>query len=63
MISRILFSTSMLVCAFASWTKTFDESDVAHEAVRADGTRARNVVLKAEGLLAENDVKALEPAK
>jgi hypothetical protein len=31
---------------FASWTATFDESDVAHEAVRADGTRAQNVVLK-----------------
>jgi hypothetical protein len=45
---------------FAAWTKVFDESDVAHEAVRADGTRAHNVVLKAT---AENDAKALEPAK
>jgi len=33
---------------FAAWTKTFNESDVAHEAVRADGTRAKNVVLKTE---------------
>jgi catechol 2,3-dioxygenase-like lactoylglutathione lyase family enzyme len=61
--SVYFFDPDGVMLEFASWTKTFDESDVAHEAVRADGTRARNVVLKAETLLAENDVKALEPAK
>jgi hypothetical protein len=61
--SVYFFDPDGVCLEFASWTKTFDESDVAHEAVRADGTRARNVVLKAETMLAENDVKALEPAK
>lgn len=31
---------------FACWTRAFDESDVAHEAMDAQGRRARNVVLK-----------------
>ena len=48
---------------FASWTKTFTDADVAHEAVDADGKKSRAVVLKAEAALAENDAKALEPAK
>jgi len=48
---------------FACWTKTFSEADVAHEAVDATGAKSRAVVLKAERLLAENDAKALEPAK
>ena len=48
---------------FAAWTKTFDESDIAHEAVDASGAKTRAVVLKAETRLADNDVKALEPAK
>jgi catechol 2,3-dioxygenase-like lactoylglutathione lyase family enzyme len=61
--SVYFFDPDGVCLEFAAWTKTFDESDVAHEAVRADGTRARNVVLKAETMLAENDVKALEPAK
>ena len=61
--SVYFFDPDGVCLEFASWTKTFDESDVAHEAVRADGTRARNVVLKAETLLAENDAKTLEPAK
>jgi catechol 2,3-dioxygenase-like lactoylglutathione lyase family enzyme len=61
--SVYFFDPDGVCLEFASWTKTFDESDVAHEAVRADGSRAHNVVLKAEAMLAENDVKALEPAK
>jgi catechol 2,3-dioxygenase-like lactoylglutathione lyase family enzyme len=61
--SVYFFDPDGVCLEFASWTKTFDESDVAHEAVRADGTRASNVVLKAGAMLAENDVKALEPAK
>jgi catechol 2,3-dioxygenase-like lactoylglutathione lyase family enzyme len=61
--SVYFFDPDGVCLEFAAWTKTFDESDVAHEAVRADGTRANNLVLKAEAMLAENDVKALEPAK
>jgi catechol 2,3-dioxygenase-like lactoylglutathione lyase family enzyme len=61
--SVYFFDPDGVCLEFAAWTKTFDASDVAHEAVRADGTRARNVVLKAETMLAENDVKAFEPAK
>jgi hypothetical protein len=61
--SVYFFDPDGVCLEFAAWTKTFDASDVAHEAVRADGTRAENVVLKAETMLAENDVKALEPAK
>jgi catechol 2,3-dioxygenase-like lactoylglutathione lyase family enzyme len=42
---------------FACWTKAFDESDVAHEAMKADGERATNVVLQAQA-----DAKTLAPA-
>ena len=61
--SVYFFDPDGVCLEFASWTKTFNERDVAHEAVRADGSRATNVVLRAETMLAENDVKALEPAK
>jgi catechol 2,3-dioxygenase-like lactoylglutathione lyase family enzyme len=44
--SVYFFDPDGVCLEFASWTATFDESDVAHEAVRADGTRAQNVVLK-----------------
>ncbi len=61
--SVYFFDPDGVCLEFAAWTNTFDESDVAHEAVRADGSRAQNVVLKAEGMMAENDVKAFETAK
>lgn len=61
--SVYFFDPDGVCLEFASWTKTFDESDVAHEAQRADGSKARNLVLRAETLLAENDVQALEPVR
>lgn len=61
--SVYFFDPDGVCLEFAAWTKVFDEFDVAHEPARADGTRARNVVLKAETMLAENDVRAFEPAK
>ena len=61
--SVYFFDPDGVCLEFAAWTKTFDESDIAHEAVDADGKKTRAVVLKAETLLAENDVRALEPAK
>ena len=61
--SVYFFDPDGVMLEFASWTRTFDETDVAHEAVDATGAKSRAVVLKAETLLAQNDVKALEPAK
>ena len=61
--SVYFFDPDGVCLEFASWTKTFDDTDVAHEPARADGTKARNLVLRAETLLAKNDVQALEPAR
>jgi len=61
--SVYFFDPDGVCLEFASWTATFDEKDVAHEAARADGSRAEGLVLRAEGLLAQNDARALEPAK
>ena len=61
--SVYFFDPDGVCLEFASWTATFDEKDVAHEAARADGSRADGVVLKADKLLAENDARALEAAK
>ncbi|WP_293899496.1 VOC family protein [Phenylobacterium sp.] len=61
--SVYFFDPDGVCLEFASWTKTFDAGDVAHEAVDAGGVKSRRVVLKAEAMLAENDVRALEPAK
>jgi catechol 2,3-dioxygenase-like lactoylglutathione lyase family enzyme len=61
--SVYFFDPDGVCLEFASWTATFDESDVAHEAARADGSRAAGVVLKAEKMLAENDARALETTK
>jgi len=61
--SVYFFDPDGVCLEFASWTATFDESDVAHEANRADGTRAEGVVLKADKMLAENDARAFETTK
>ncbi|HEX7837028.1 MAG TPA: VOC family protein [Kofleriaceae bacterium] len=44
--SVYFFDPDGICLEFASWTKPFAPSDVAHEAARADGTRARNLVLR-----------------
>jgi catechol 2,3-dioxygenase-like lactoylglutathione lyase family enzyme len=52
--SVYFFDPDGVCLEFACWTRPFTDDDVAHEARRADGTLARNVVLKAP---------ALEPAE
>jgi catechol 2,3-dioxygenase-like lactoylglutathione lyase family enzyme len=44
--SVYFFDPDGVCLEFASWTKTFTEADVAHEAARADGSRAENLVLQ-----------------
>jgi len=61
--SVYFFDPDGVCLEFAAWTAAFDEKDVAHEAARADGSRAEGVVLRADKLLAQNDAKALEAAK
>jgi catechol 2,3-dioxygenase-like lactoylglutathione lyase family enzyme len=57
--SVYFFDPDGVCLEFACWTRAFDARDVAHEPMRADGRRARNLVLQAETALAENDVEAL----
>jgi catechol 2,3-dioxygenase-like lactoylglutathione lyase family enzyme len=56
--SIYFFDPDGVCLEFACWTKAFDESDVAHEAMNADGERAKNVVLKG----AATGAKTLTPA-
>jgi catechol 2,3-dioxygenase-like lactoylglutathione lyase family enzyme len=44
--SVYFFDPDGICLEFAAWTKPFGPSDVAHEAARADGTRAKNLVLR-----------------
>ena len=44
--SVYFFDPDGVCLEFAAWTKTFDESDVAHEPTRADGTRAQGMIRK-----------------
>ena len=44
--SVYFFDPDGVCLEFAAWTKTFDDSDVAHEPARADGTRAEGMVRK-----------------
>jgi catechol 2,3-dioxygenase-like lactoylglutathione lyase family enzyme len=46
--SVYFFDPDGICLEFACWTKTFDESDVAHEPMTADGVRASRVVVPAE---------------
>jgi catechol 2,3-dioxygenase-like lactoylglutathione lyase family enzyme len=43
--SVYFFDPDGVCLEFASWTATFTEADVAHEAMTADGVKAKNVVL------------------
>lgn len=44
--SVYFFDPDGVCLEFAAWTKTFDDSDVAHEPARADGTRAEGMIRK-----------------
>ena len=61
--SAYFFDPDGVCLEFAAWTRPFTNSDIAHDPVYADGTKARNMILKAETLLAENDARVMEPAE
>jgi len=42
--SVYFFDPDGVCLEFAAWTKVFDESDVAHDPVRADGTKAEGMI-------------------
>jgi hypothetical protein len=42
--SVYFFDPDGVCLEFAAWTKTFDESDVAHDPMRADGTKAVGLI-------------------
>jgi catechol 2,3-dioxygenase-like lactoylglutathione lyase family enzyme len=42
--SVYFFDPDGVCLEFAAWTKTFDERDVAHDPMRADGTRAEGMI-------------------
>ena len=44
--SVYFFDPDGICLEFAAWTKPFTPADVAHEAARADGTRAQSLVLR-----------------
>jgi catechol 2,3-dioxygenase-like lactoylglutathione lyase family enzyme len=60
--SVYFFDPDGVCLEFAAWTRTFSDADIAHDPVRADGTKAKNVILKVEKMLAQNDVAILEKA-
>jgi catechol 2,3-dioxygenase-like lactoylglutathione lyase family enzyme len=61
--SVYFFDPDGVCLEFAAWTRPFTDADIAHDPVYADGTKAQNMILRAETLLAENDVKVMEPAE
>ncbi len=58
--SVYFFDPDGVCLEFAAWTKTFDDRDIAHDPMTADGTKAQGRILAA---LAENDEVALIPAE
>jgi catechol 2,3-dioxygenase-like lactoylglutathione lyase family enzyme len=60
--SVYFFDPDGVCLEFACWTRTFGEADVAHEPMRANGERAKNLVLNAKHDMAGNDAAALAPA-
>jgi hypothetical protein len=42
--SVYFFDPDGVCLEFAAWTKVFDESDVAHDPIRADGTKAEGMI-------------------
>jgi len=61
--SVYFFDPDGVCLEFAAWTRPFTDADIAHEPVGADGVKVRNVILKAEKMMAENDVRAMESAE
>lgn len=61
--SVYFFDPDGVCLEFAAWTRPLGDRDVAHDPVYADGSKARNMVLRAETLLAENDRASMSPAE
>ena len=61
--SVYFFDPDGVCLEFAAWTRPFTDADIAHEPVGADGVKVHNVILKAEKMMAENDVRAMESAE
>ncbi len=58
--SVYFFDPDGVCLEFAAWTKPFDDTDVAHDPMTAEGTRAAGMILDA---LARNDETAFIPAE
>lgn len=60
--SVYFFDPDGVCLEFAAWTKVFDERDIAHDPVDAQGRKVEGAILKREAavLLAENDAVTLE---
>lgn len=49
--SVYFFDPDGICLEFASWTRPFDETDVAHDPMTANGTVANGVIVKASGII------------
>ena len=58
--SVYFFDPDGVCLEFACWTKVFDERDVAHDPMTAEGTKAEGMIVAA---LARNDETALVPVE
>lgn len=58
--SVYFFDPDGVCLEFAAWTKAFDERDVAHDPIRADGTKQVGMIVRQA--LAENDATMVDPA-
>lgn len=58
--SVYFFGPDNVCLEFAAWTHEFNATDVAHEAVRADGTHTKGLVLDVSTKLAENDARTFK---
>jgi catechol 2,3-dioxygenase-like lactoylglutathione lyase family enzyme len=52
--SAYFFDPDGVCLEFAAWTKTFDDSDIAHDPMTADGTKAQGMIVAAGMALDEN---------
>lgn len=60
--SVYFFDPDGVCLEFAAWTRAFADDDVVHDPVGTDGVKVKNIILRTEALLAENDVRAMETA-
>jgi hypothetical protein len=58
--SVYFFDPDGVCLEFAAWTKTFGDSDVAHDPIAADGSKVEGMIV--QRALAENDVAEMTTA-